>query len=101
MVSTIRNADCVVVGDTDEANELVAAFGSYGPDVQPQRALSLTGRRRRPGPQQLTAFLPSESLETLTALVAAVDALPESRIKNYEMQVLMRYEGSGVESIVA
>ena len=101
LVSTIRNADRVVVGDTDEANELVAAFGSYGPDVQTHRALSLTGRRRRPGPQQLTAFLPSESVETLTALVAAFDAIPESRIKNYEMQVIMRYEGSAVESIVA
>jgi len=101
LFNLIRNADCVIVGDADEANELVAAFGSNRPEVQTHRALSLTGRSRRSGPQQLTAFLPSGSSETLTALMSAFDAIPESRIKNYEMQVIMRYEGSAVESIVA
>jgi len=101
LVSTLRHADRVVVGDTAEANELIAVFGSYGPEVQTHRALSLTGRIRRPGPQQLTAFLPRDSGETLTALMAAFDAIPEARINNYKLQVVMRYEGRATEIIVA
>jgi hypothetical protein len=101
LVNTIRHADRVVVGDTAEANELIAAFGSFGPEVQTHRALSLTGRSRRTGPKQLTAFLPSESGETLTALMAAFDAIPEARINNYTLQVVMRYKGSAIESIIA
>jgi hypothetical protein len=101
LVSLLRHADRVVVGDTAEANELVAAFGSNGPEVQTHRALSLTGRSRRPDPRQLTAFLPSESGETLSALMAAFDAIPEARINNYNLQVVMRYQGRAMESIIA
>ena len=101
LVSTMRGADRVVVGDTAEASELVAAFGPYGPEVQTHRALSLIGRRRRPDPRQLTAFLPGESGETLSALMAAFDAIPEARINNYNLNVVMRYVGRAVESIVA
>jgi hypothetical protein len=97
----LRQADRVVVGDTGEANELIVAFGSYGPAVQTHRALSLTGRSRRAGPQQLTAFIPRESGVTLTALMAAFDAIPEARIKNYNLQVIMRYKESAVERIIA
>jgi hypothetical protein len=101
LVNTLRQADRVVVGDTAEANELIGAFGSYGPEVQTHPALSLTGRSHRPGPQRLTAFLPRESGETLTALIAAFDAIPEARINNYNLQVVTRYEGRVMESIVA
>jgi hypothetical protein len=85
LVSTIRGADRVVVGDADEANELIAAFGSYGPPVQIHRALSLTGRSRRPGSQQLTAFLPSDGSETLSALMGAFDAIPDAQVNNYNL----------------
>jgi len=101
LVNTIRHADRVVVGDTAEANELIAAFGSSGPEVQTHQALSLTGRSRRIGPQQLTAFLQCESGETLTTLIAAFDAIPEARINNYNLQVVMRYKGNAIESIIA
>jgi hypothetical protein len=101
LVGTLRQADRVVVGDTDEANELVAAFGPYGPEVQTHRALSLTGRSRRLGPQKFTAFLPSKSGETLSALVAAFDAIPEARIKNYDLQVVMRNKECAIARIIA
>lgn len=101
LVNTIRHADRVVVGDTDQANELIAAFGSHGPEVQAHRALSLTGRSRRSGPQRLTAFLPRESGETLTTLLAAFDAIPEARISNFNMQVVMRHQGRATESVIS
>jgi hypothetical protein len=101
LVRALRHADRVVVGDFDEANELRSAFGSYGPEVQTHRALSLTGRSRRAGSQHLTAFLPSGSDQTLTALLAAFDAIPEAQISNYSLQVLMRYNGRAAESIVS
>ena len=101
LVGTLRQADRVVVGDANEANELIAAFGSYRPRVQAHRALSLTGRSRRPGPQLLTAFLPSGSGETLTALMAAFNAIPVARINRYTLQVAMRHEGRAMESIIA
>jgi len=101
LVSTIRGADRVVVGDADESIDLVAAFGPYGPQVQVHRALSLTGRRRRSGPQQLTAFLPSDGIETLTALMGAFDAIPDAQVNNYNLQVITRYEGSTAKNIVA
>ena len=101
LVSMMRGADRVVVGDTAEASELVAAFGPYGPEVQTHRALSLIGRRRRTGPQQFTAFLPSYGIETLTALMGAFDAIPDSQVNNYSLHVITRYEGSAAKSIVA
>lgn len=101
LVSTIRGADRVVIGDTAEASELVAAFGPYGPEVQTHRALSLTGRRRRTGPQQFTAFLPSDGIETLSALMRAFDAIPDSQVNNYSLHVITRYEGSAARRIVA
>jgi hypothetical protein len=101
LVSTIRSADRVVVGDVAEANELAAAFGQHGPEVQTHRALSLTGRRRRPGPRQLTAFLPSEGSETLIALLGAFDAIPDAQVKNYNLQLITRYQVGAVKSIVA
>lgn len=102
LVGTMREADRVVVGDAAEASDLIDAFGSYGPDVQTHRAMSLTGRgHRRSGPQQFTAFLPSDGIETLTALMGAFDAIPESRVSNYSLRVMTRYEGSAAKDIVA
>lgn len=100
LVSTIRVADRVVVGDADEARELVAAFGATGPEVLTHRALSLTGRQRRRGRQQLTAFLPNESGEDLIALMTAFDAIPDAQVDNYRLQIVMRYKGSAMKSIV-
>ena len=101
LVDTLRGADRVVVGDTSEASELVAAFGPYGPEVQSHRALSLMGRPRRTGPQQFTSFLPSDGVEMLTALMGAFDAIPDSQVNNYSLHVITRYEGSAAKSIVA
>jgi hypothetical protein len=102
LVGMLRQADRIVVGDTGEANELIVAFGSYGPEVQTHRALSLIGhRRRRTGPRQFTAFLPSDGIETLTALMAAFDAIPDSQVNNYRLRVMTRYEGSAAKSIIA
>jgi hypothetical protein len=101
MLSTMRGADRVVVGDTAEASQLIAAFGTYGPEVRTHRALSLTGRSRRSDPRRLTAFLPSDGTETLTALMGAFDAIPDAQISNYKLQVVTRCKRSAVESIVA
>jgi hypothetical protein len=101
LASSIRGADLVVVGDDGEARELVVAFGPYGPEVQTHRALSLTGRRARTGPQQFTAFLPSNGTETLTALIGAFDAIPDSQVHNYSLHVVTRNEDSAARDIVA
>jgi len=101
LVGTIRSADRVVVGDAGEASELRAAFGPFGPEVQTHRALSLIGRRCRTGRQRFTAFLPSDGIETLTALMGAFDAIPDSQVNNYSLHVMTRYEGSAAKSIVA
>ena len=101
LVSTMRGADRVVVGDTSEASELIASFGPYGPEVQTHRALSLIGRRRRTGPQQFTAFLPRDGIETFTALMGAFDAIPDSQVNSYSLNVITRYEASVAKSIVA
>jgi hypothetical protein len=101
LVGILREADRVVVGDSEEANELTAAFSSYGPKVLTHRALSLTGRGRRAGSLQITAFLPSENGDALQAVMAAFDAIPDSRISNYKLQVAMRYAGSEMTSIVS
>ena len=101
LVSMLRHADRVIVGDAAEANVLVTAFGSHGPEVTTHRSLSLSGRRRRPGPQQFTAFLPREGGETLSALMAAFDAIPDARIENYNLKVITRFEESAAEAIVA
>jgi hypothetical protein len=101
LVGTMRGADRVVVGDATEASELVAAFGAYGPEVQTHRALSLIGRPRRSSPQQFTAFLPSDSIETLAALMVAFDAIPDSQVNNYGLRVMTRYQGSAAKCIVA
>jgi hypothetical protein len=34
-------------------------------------------------------------------MMAAFDAIPEARISNYELQVVMRYNGSAMESIIS
>lgn len=101
LLSVIREADHVVVGDANEANELVAAFGPNGPDVTIHRALSLRGRRRRNGPQQFTAFLSRDGVETFTSLIGAFDAFPDSQANNYSLNVITRYDGNAAKSIIA
>ncbi len=101
LVSTIRGADRIVVGDTAEASELVAAIGRNSPDVRTHQALSLIGRRRQTGPQQFTVFLPSDDIETLIALTGAFDAIPESQVNNYILRVVTRYRGSASRNIIA
>ena len=101
LLSTIRGADCVVVGDSVDADELVAELGAFGPQVRTHRALSLFRRCRPAGPQRFTSFLPSEDSETLTSLLAAFDAIPDARIENYRLRVITRFEESAAEAIVA
>ena len=101
LVNVLRKADRVVVGDIKEATELSVILGSYRPEVQSHRALSLTGRQRHAESQRLTAFLPGASGDALSAVMAAFDAIPENRISNYNLQIVTRHNGSAFESVVA
>jgi hypothetical protein len=100
LVDTLRHADLVLVGDRSESQELEAAFGHDGPEVLTHRALSLASRRYRSGPQKFSAFLPSNGSEALTALMGAFDAIPDSKVNDYKLQVITRFESSAARSIV-
>jgi hypothetical protein len=94
-------ADLVLVGNADESDFLVRAFGASGPKVEVHKALSLHGRADRSSTQQITAFLPKDNYETLATLLSAYDAIPEAWIESYNLQIVMRYKGETAEKMVA
>jgi hypothetical protein len=101
LVPTLIRADRVIVGDSSDAAELQAAFGSLGPVVESHRALSLGGRSGRSLVHQITAFLPKDDSDMLFSLLAAFDAIPEAWIEGYQLQVVMRNSDSAIPAMVA
>jgi hypothetical protein len=95
------DADLVLVGNASEGDALATMFGSSGPKVEVQKALSLHGRAERSSIHQITAFLQRDNYETLATLLAAFDAIPEAWIESYNLQVVMRYKGEIPERMVA
>jgi hypothetical protein len=84
------NADLILVGDPSDAFSLGRSFGSAGPKIGVDRALTLRGRKDRSGVQQILAFLPKDNTESLATLLAAFDAIPEARIEKYRLKIAMR-----------
>jgi len=101
LADSISTADRVIVGDLSRAKELTSVIGATSPVIETHRALSLGGRSGRPLRNQFAAFLRMGSVETLSTLMAAFDAIPDSRIDDYSLQVLMRYDSQAEPSIVA
>jgi hypothetical protein len=101
LADSISTADRVIVGDLSEANELMSVFGARRPVIETHRALSLGGRSSRPSRNQFAAFLRIGNVDTLSTLMAAFDAIPDARVDDYSLQVLMRYDSQAIPSIIA
>lgn len=97
----VSNADLVLVGDALEASDYSSAFAPGGPIVEVHRSLSLKGRADQHSTHRVTAFLPKDSIDTLTTLLSAFDAIPHSWIGQYELQIAMRYTSQVVPEMVA
>lgn len=100
LADILADADLVLVGDASDITELARTYGSNAPVVEVSRALSLLGRSRRSSSQQITAFLPRDHDKMLHTLLAAFDAIPEARIDDYQLQVVMRYTGRAIPDMV-
>jgi hypothetical protein len=100
LVDAIHQADTVIVGDANDARDLVAYFGSSGPAVLTHHALSLGGRNGRKTVNQVVAFLPKNNVSMLANLLAAFDGIPQAWITNLRLQVVMRYTGPVVPQLV-
>jgi hypothetical protein len=94
-------ADRVIVGDLSVAKELISVIGASGSVIETHPALSLGGRCGRISRNHVVAFLPKGNVDTLSTLIAAFDAIPDSRVCNYKLQVLMRYADQAVLSTIA
>ncbi len=101
LADLIAGADLVLVGDALDAREIAAVFGPSGPTVETHRALSLKGRADQHSTHRVTAFLPKDSSEALSTLLAAFDAIPHSWIGQYELQIAMRYTSQVVPDMIA
>ena len=94
-------ADLVLVGNTSESIALSKLFRTGRPRIESHAALSLHGRAERSLKHQITAFLQRDSHETLATLLSAYDAIPEAWIDNYNLQIVMRYQGETAKEMVA
>ncbi len=94
LAKIVADADLVLVGDVGEASALAAALGPSGPVVEVHHALSMRGRHDQPLAYCITAFLPRDNREVLGSLLAAFDAIPDSRIASYLLRVVMRADAS-------
>lgn len=101
LADTVSKADLVLVGDALEASEYRSLFAASGPVVEVHRSLSLKGRADQPSAHRVTAFLPKDSTDTLRTLLAAFDAIPQSWIGQYELQIAMRYTSHVVPDMVS
>lgn len=101
LADIMYRADSVWVGDAADADELKTAFGSNGPVVEVQRALSLRGKSGRSTTRQITTFLPKDNVESLATMLAAFDAIPEAWIPDYRLQVVMRYSGEALPEMIS
>jgi hypothetical protein len=100
LVSNFAAADLIVVGDRVEARDLGTVFGAFGPAVFSHSALSLRGRGDRSTRHEITAILSKDNHETLSTVLAAFDAIPNARIRDYNLQIVMRYDGHTVPRMV-
>jgi len=100
LVDIVYQADVVIVGDANDAQELAASFGPSGPIVKTHRALSLGGRNSKKAVNQITAFLPKDNVSMLSTLLSAFDGIPEAWIANLSLQVVMRYSSPVVPDMV-
>ena len=100
LIDIMVEADLVFVGSESDASVLRSAYGAYGPIVETHRALSLHGRGPRTSVHRISAFLQKNSLETLSTLLAAYDAIPEAWIEGYHLQVAMRHSSGAAQEIV-
>lgn len=96
----MADADRVYVGDIVDATTLATAFGSRGTVVEVHRALSLKGRGGRHGSHQITAFLPKDNTQSLSAVLAAFDAIPEAWIGDYQLRLVMRFSDEAAPDLV-
>ncbi|MHB1208785.1 MAG: glycosyltransferase family 2 protein [Acidimicrobiales bacterium] len=96
----VSKADLVLVGDSLEASQYSAAFAASGPVVEVHRSLSLKGRADQHSTHRVTAFLPKDSTETLSTLLAAFDAIPHSWIGQYELQIAMRFTSQVIPEMI-
>lgn len=101
LARVVGDADLVLMGDVGEASALVTALGPTGPVVEVHHALSLRGRGDQPLAFCITAFLPRDNEEVLAALLGAFDAIPESRVDNYLLRIVMRGDHSTLSRAVS
>jgi hypothetical protein len=101
LAELMYQADYVFIGDASEATELAGHYGTRGPKIEAQRALSLGGKGERTVNRKITAFLPKDSGITLTTVLAAFDAIPKAWINDYRLQLIMRYAGGEVPDMIA
>ena len=101
MTDILFQADKVFVGEVADAISLAKAFGSNGPAIESCSALSLRGKRQRSDERQITAFLPSDSGNSLATILSAFDAIPEAWIDRYQLQVVMRHTDESIPELVA
>lgn len=101
LADAVERADMVLVGDQSAAMALTAEFGNSGPTVDTHRALALCRRGLRPDLNQITGFIPKDNEETLCAVLAAFDAVPEAWIDGYHLTIVMRYGNSAIPERVA
>jgi hypothetical protein len=101
LAEVMSRADRIFVGDMSDAKELAAQFGSQGPVVDIHRALSLGGRSHRTDSRNITTFLPRDHRESLATVLAAFDAIPRAWIKDFQLQLVMRYAGEQIPDMVA
>lgn len=92
-------ASRVVVGRVEDARTLRAYFGTRGPSIEVDRALTLTGRDGSDG--GITAFLPRDNVAALATVLAAFDAVPEAWADDYGLRVVMRHSDGQVGDMVA
>ncbi len=101
VAGVVSKADLVLVGDALEARQLSTALPVAGPLVEVHRSLSLKGRTDQHSAHRVTAFLPKDSADTLSTLLAAFDAIPHSWIGQYELQIAMRYANPAIPELIS
>ncbi len=100
LAKEVMDADVVLVGDVMEATAIASILGSSRPVIEVQRALSLNGRAKARPVQTISAFLQKDDLASLHNLLKAFDATPEKWVESQKLRVVMRHQGSEVDSLI-
>lgn len=93
-------ADHVIVGDPREAAELGRALGPRGPLVTSHDGLVLRHRERSDGRHVISAFVPRGDARSLTTILSAFDAIPDSWVERYTLRVVTRVDDVDVVDLV-